>query len=92
MSRLPARPAIVCRVGGGARLLEAGNAYLVVGHLQGLTRSGLGCRPQARTVMELVRAFWSTEDYEMVRAFNHSPLNFDFNALLRKLSVATGSA
>ncbi|KXZ46512.1 hypothetical protein GPECTOR_43g949 [Gonium pectorale] len=46
-------------------------------------------RQEARTTMELVRAFYtSDEDYSHVHTFNHKPAAFDFGVLLRKLNLA----
>ncbi|GIL45820.1 hypothetical protein Vafri_2970 [Volvox africanus] len=43
---------------------------------------------EARTVMELIRAFYtSPDDYPLVHTFNHKPAQFNFGALLQKLNV-----
>lgn len=50
-------------------------------------------RAQARTVLELLRAFYSDdEDYKAVHEFNHNPSQFDFQALLAKTQVAAAAA
>ncbi|GFR42529.1 hypothetical protein Agub_g3429 [Astrephomene gubernaculifera] len=43
---------------------------------------------EARTLMQLVRAFYcGADDYPLVHDFNHKPAAFDFGALLKKLNI-----
>jgi hypothetical protein len=43
---------------------------------------------QARTLLELSRAFYTDgDDYKMVLDFNHNSTAFDFDALVRKLGI-----
>ncbi len=47
---------------------------------------------QARTLMELTRALYTTEDYKMVLDLNHQPTAFDFDALLRKMNIGNADS
>lgn len=49
-------------------------------------------QPQARTVLELLRAFYCSQDYTAVQDFNHNPGAFDFGALLKQCGVVADAA